>query len=124
MAAATVRMPVTRKVSSRPPAEPVCRVISAATMKTPEPIIDPTTNMVPSNNPSARTNSWGFGPLDIWRVAVSSIVNVRPKSHHQPVHERIARLELIDADRLVGLVGIGHRTGTADDHRNPAVLVE
>ena len=52
-----VRVPVRIQVSSRPPADPVCLEISAATMKIPEPIIEPTTIMVPSNNPMARTNS-------------------------------------------------------------------
>jgi hypothetical protein len=33
--------------------------MSAATMKIPEPIIDPTTIIVPSNNPIARTNPGG-----------------------------------------------------------------
>jgi hypothetical protein len=41
---------------SNPPADPVCLEISAATIKIPDPIIDPTTIIVPSNNPMARTN--------------------------------------------------------------------
>src|ERR1700688_1259427 len=40
---------------SNPPADPVCLEISAATIKIPEPIMDPTTIIVPSNNPMART---------------------------------------------------------------------
>ena len=43
------------QVSSKPPAEPVWRVMSDATMKMPEPIIEPTTIMVPSKRPMART---------------------------------------------------------------------
>src|SRR6266481_4590548 len=50
-----VSRPVRIQVSSSPPAEPVCRDISAATMKMPDPIIEPTTIIVPSNNPIART---------------------------------------------------------------------
>src|SRR5262245_29014951 len=38
-----------------PAGEPVWRLISAATMKMPEPIIEPTTIMVPSKRPMART---------------------------------------------------------------------
>src|SRR5882724_1171753 len=55
-AAESVSTPVRIHVSSNPPAEPVCRVMSAATIKMPEPIIEPTTIIVPSNKPMARTN--------------------------------------------------------------------
>src|ERR1700719_3526984 len=44
------------QANSNPPGDPVCREISAATIKIPDPIIDPTTIIVPSNNPMARTN--------------------------------------------------------------------
>ena len=50
-----VSTPVMIQATSKPPAEPVCREISADTMKIPEPIIDPTTIMVESNNPRPRT---------------------------------------------------------------------
>src|SRR5437899_12637962 len=50
-----VSSPVRIQVNSSPPAEPVCREISAATMKMPDPIIEPTTIIVPSNKPMART---------------------------------------------------------------------
>src|SRR5579885_402560 len=48
-------MPVTIQVSSKPAGEPISRVISAATMKMPDPIIEPTTIIVPSKSPMART---------------------------------------------------------------------
>ena len=50
-----VSTPVITQATSKPPAEPVCREISADTIKIPEPIIDPTTIMVESNNPRPRT---------------------------------------------------------------------
>src|SRR5580693_2775153 len=59
-AADTVSSPVKTQVSSKPPGEPVCREMSAATMNIPEPIIDPTTIIVPSNNPIARTKPGSF----------------------------------------------------------------
>src|SRR5256885_1331349 len=39
------------------PGLPICRDISAETMKIPEPIITPTTSMVESKSPSPRENS-------------------------------------------------------------------
>src|SRR6266853_1693441 len=44
------------QAASSPPVEPVCRAISADTMKIPDPIIDPTTIIVESNRPRPRTN--------------------------------------------------------------------
>jgi hypothetical protein len=55
-AAKIVRMPVIIHVKSNPPAEPVCRAISAETIKIPDPIIDPATIIVESSSPSSRTN--------------------------------------------------------------------
>src|SRR5258707_13151719 len=52
------------QVRSKPPAEPVWRVMSEATMKMPEPIIDPTTIMVPSKRPMARTKPRSEAGLD------------------------------------------------------------
>src|ERR1019366_10122613 len=43
------------QAASSPPVEPVCRAMSADTMKMPEPIIDPATIMVESNRPRPRT---------------------------------------------------------------------
>ena len=51
-----VSSPVIIQVKRSPPGEPVTRLMSAATINIPEPIIEPTTIMVPSNNPIARTN--------------------------------------------------------------------
>src|ERR1700730_699055 len=61
-----VSRPVITQVRSRPPAEPVCRGMSAVTIKMPEPIIEPTTIIVPSNNPMARTKpgSWFAAPCE------------------------------------------------------------
>jgi hypothetical protein len=42
------------------PAEPTCLAISALTINIPEPIIDPTTSMVPSSNPSSLLKSSGL----------------------------------------------------------------
>src|SRR5580704_8287268 len=50
-AAAIVRQPLKIHVSSSPPADPVCRAMSAATMKIPDPIIEPTTIIVASYSP-------------------------------------------------------------------------
>jgi len=55
-AAAIVRQPVRIQVKQQPAAEPVCREISAATIKMPEPIIEPTTIIVASYSPIAFTN--------------------------------------------------------------------
>ena len=48
---------VSNQIASNHPAEPTCLTISALTIKIPEPIIEPTTNIVPSNNPNSRLNS-------------------------------------------------------------------
>src|SRR6059058_1160662 len=58
-----VSSPVRTQVRRSPPAEPVWREISAATMKMPEPIIDPTTIIVPSNKPMARTKPCSLAAL-------------------------------------------------------------
>jgi hypothetical protein len=60
-AANTVSAPVMTHVASSQPAEPVCATMSAATMKMPEPIIDPATSIVPSQRPSSRER---VGPED------------------------------------------------------------
>src|SRR5712664_4046672 len=50
-----VSRPVRTQVSNKPPGDPVCCAMSQATMKMPDPIIEPTTIIVPSNKPMART---------------------------------------------------------------------
>src|SRR5271155_792987 len=47
-------MPVTNQATSSQPALPICRDMSADTMKIPEPIITPTTTITESNRPSPR----------------------------------------------------------------------
>src|SRR6476619_2150047 len=49
-------MPVIAHTTSSHPADPTNRPISAETMKTPDPIIDPATSMVESSKPSCLTN--------------------------------------------------------------------
>ena len=56
-AAVTVRMPVTTQAVSSHPGLPTSRAMSAETMKIPDPIIEPTTTIVESYNPSPRLNS-------------------------------------------------------------------
>src|SRR5438067_1905203 len=55
-AAVIVRTPVTTQAISSQPGLPSCLAIAADTMKIPDPIIDPVTTMVESNNPSSRLN--------------------------------------------------------------------
>ena len=50
-AAITVSAPVTPHTTSSQPAEPTNRAMSAETMKTPEPIIEPATSIVESSKP-------------------------------------------------------------------------
>src|SRR6202051_388274 len=65
---------------SSPPADPVCLEISAATMKMPDPIMDPTTIIVPSNNPMARTNPPSLrATLD----AVAGLISALSIIHHR-----------------------------------------
>jgi hypothetical protein len=52
----TVSKPATAHASNSQPGAPVNRADSAEVIKMPEPIIDPTTIMVASTGPSARTN--------------------------------------------------------------------
>ncbi len=47
------------QTTSSQPAEPTCRVISALTMKMPDPTMMPATIMIESNSPSALRNSCG-----------------------------------------------------------------
>src|SRR5579884_3451007 len=54
-AAATVMMPLTTHDSRKSPGEPTSRAISAATMKMPDPIIEPMTIVVQSSRPSPST---------------------------------------------------------------------
>ena len=65
-----VKTPVKIQVKSNPPAEPVYRAMSAATMKMPEPIIEPTTIIVASKRPirAARPDVdvfWGTAPCGL-----------------------------------------------------------
>ena len=55
MAAVTVSTPVTSHATSSQPGAPTCRLISAETIKIPEPIIEPATIIVESSKPSPRT---------------------------------------------------------------------
>src|SRR5437879_13756359 len=54
-----------------PPAEPVCRAISAETMKMPDPIIEPTTIIVESKRPRPRMkpDSPAMGSADVADMA-------------------------------------------------------
>ena len=47
---------MTTQASSSQPVDPTCRAMSAETMNTPEPIIDPATIIVESTKPKPRTN--------------------------------------------------------------------
>ena len=51
--------PAISHTSSSMPGEPTWRAMSAETMKTPEPIMDPATSAVASTRVKARTNSTG-----------------------------------------------------------------
>src|ERR1700682_5054778 len=53
-----VNKPATVQASSNQPGAPIRRADSAEVMKMPEPIIEPTTIMVASSGPRARTNRW------------------------------------------------------------------
>src|SRR2546421_12769513 len=88
-----VSSPVRIHVSSSPPAEPVCREISAATMKIPDPIIEPTTIMVPSNNPMARTKPVGFLALLCGMACVVSAIQGYLK--RQPHGSRLPEVRYI-----------------------------
>jgi hypothetical protein len=67
-APSTVTTPVRIQATSSHPGEPSVRLISAETMKMPEPTIEPATSIVASVNVSALTNSdfssldWDIGP--------------------------------------------------------------
>src|SRR5436853_7923576 len=56
---------------SSPPADPVCRAISAETMKMPDPIIEPTTIIVESKRPRPRMkpDSPAMGSADVADMA-------------------------------------------------------
>src|SRR5215472_12211609 len=69
-----VSRPVRIHVISNPPGDPVSREISAATMKIPEPIIEPTTIIVPSNKPMARTKPRSLAALVDAMVCVVSLI--------------------------------------------------
>ena len=56
----TVITPVSTHIAISQPAEPNCRTISELTINIPEPIIDPTTSIVPSSNPNSRLKSSGL----------------------------------------------------------------
>src|SRR4029077_3790779 len=75
--------------NNRPPEEPVCRVMSAATMKIPDPIIDPTTIIVPSNNPMERTNPPSLrAPLDAVACLISALsIILRRDSRPSPLQQ-------------------------------------
>src|SRR5579863_8396419 len=65
-AAVTVNTPVTSQATSSQPGLPTRRLMSADTMKMPEPIIAPTTTIVASKRPSPRRNSVGSsGPTAV-----------------------------------------------------------
>src|SRR6476469_4027473 len=64
-AAATVRTPATTQLSMSQPLLPTSRAISPATIKIPEPIIDPATIMVESNNPSDRLSFCGAAESEV-----------------------------------------------------------
>ena len=53
--------PVSNQRTSIQPGEPISLIIAAVTMKIPEPIIDPATILVASNNPNVLFNSTCFG---------------------------------------------------------------
>src|SRR5574343_1634483 len=54
---------VNNQIAINQPAEPTCLTISALTINIPEPIIEPTTSMVPSNNPNSFLNSFSFSSI-------------------------------------------------------------
>ncbi len=64
-AALTVMKPVTTQAAMSSAGEPVMRAMSAATMNTPEPIIEPITSVVPVVRPMPLTNpvSWMSSPF-------------------------------------------------------------
>ena len=59
-----VSAPVTAQTASSQPDEPTNRAISAETIKTPEPIIEPATSIVESSKPSSRRNLPLFAARD------------------------------------------------------------
>src|SRR5712692_3410773 len=59
---------------SRPPAVPVCRAMSAETMKMPEPIIEPTTIIVASSRPSPFTSPLSAGLR--WAAIVRGVSDI------------------------------------------------
>src|SRR5215469_16325775 len=70
-----VSSPVRIQVRSKPQAEPVCCEMSEATMKMPDPIIEP------SNKPMARTNPCSPGAVDAAIACVVSLIRAAP---HRP----------------------------------------
>src|ERR1700730_12455539 len=63
-----VNKPATVQASSNQPGAPINRADSAEVMKMPEPIIEPTTIMVASSGPRARTNC--LSPLSVLLLIV------------------------------------------------------
>src|SRR5260370_28496265 len=120
-AAETVSNPVRTQVSSSPTAEPVCRVMSAATMKMPEPIIDPTTIIVPSKRPMARTKPVScFVATGSWMVCVVSAIfgylhgrrAIRLAQHVEVLPGTLARIP-----REQNVANHRHAVGTRVHHR-------
>jgi hypothetical protein len=70
-----VRVPAMPHATSNQPALPICRAISAGTMKIPEPIMAPTTSMMESNKPNSREKL--RGPLWMLRAVVWSVDSVK-----------------------------------------------
>src|SRR5262249_6567694 len=85
--------------------------MSPATMKIPEPIIDPTTIIVPSNNPMARTKPASLFTADSWMVAVVSAI--RGSLGAQPSGRLAQQLHVLmsAARRIRGAENVAH-------HRN------
>src|SRR5882724_704003 len=95
-----VKSPVTTQARSSQPAEPTWRVMSAETMKMPEPIIDPATIIVESQVPSSRTK-----PVDLSSAAgLTALAPAGPVSDMAvlPLVERQAALK--PADTTIPLV--------------------
>src|SRR5580704_7529151 len=79
-------MPAATQASSNQPLLPTSRAISPATMKIPDPIIEPATIMVESKSPSVRLSSrggqtlWESSPLFLAKLASSDWSN----RYHRP----------------------------------------
>src|ERR1043166_3825499 len=89
-AAVSVSNPVTIQTTSNQPGEPTWRAMMDETIKIPEPIIEPATSIVESNNPNPLTSFSSATDASVTALAISNPLNWR-RVNHQPCVGRNAK---------------------------------